>query len=357
MSDADVLDLVRQDLRDLQAYQAATPDFDRLRLHANESPWDEPLELHVGSINRYPPVRAIDLEARLAEVYGVKGEQLLVTRGSDDGIDLLVRTFCAAGRDAVLTTPPTFGMYAVAARVQNAQCVEVPLQANLHWALDGQGIIAAVDASPVRLVFLCSPNNPTGNALDREAVLDLCRALQGRAAVVVDQAYGEFASAPSFAGDLDEHPNLIVLRTLSKAHGMAGVRCGAVLAHPTLIELLSALAPPYSTPSPVISAVMARLTDQALARTAERLEVLAQQRERLRGVLEELPYVRHVWPSEANFLLVQVDDATRRVAACHANGVLLRSFGDKPGLAETVRISVGTPAQVDRLVAVLRAIV
>ncbi len=356
MSSADVLDIVREDLRDLKGYQAAAPDFERLRLHANESPWDESLEVQQGSINRYPPVRALELEARLAQVYGVREEQLLVTRGSDDGIDLLVRTFCAAGRDAVLITPPTFGMYAVAARLQNAACVEVPLDAEQGWSLDEQAILAAVEANSIRLLFLCSPNNPTGNAIPRETVLRLCQAVAGRAAVVVDQAYGEFAVEAGLASDLHAHTNLIILRTLSKAHGLAGVRCGAVLGHPSLIALLATLAPPYSTPSPVISAVLAQLSDDALALTAQRLGVIAEQRERLRRALEALPCVRRVWPSEANFLLVQVEDAARLVADCHEHGVLLRSFRDKPGLGESVRISVGTPEQMDRLIAVLEAV-
>ncbi|MEO0421245.1 MAG: histidinol-phosphate transaminase [Pseudomonadota bacterium] len=356
MSDSPVLALVRDDLRTLEGYQAAAPDFERLRLHANESPWDDTLTIEQSAINRYPPVRALDLEARLAEVYGVRPEQLLVTRGSDDGIDLLVRTFCAAGQDAVLTTPPTFGMYAVAARLQNARCVEVPLRADQDWCMDETAIADAVDAHPVRLIFLCSPNNPTGNSLDRDAVLRLCRAVGRKAAVVVDQAYGEFTGGAGFAADLDAYPNLIVLRTLSKAHGLAGVRCGAVLADPALIALLAALAPPYATPSPVIGAVLDRLSEEALAQTAKRLQVIGEQRARLRKVLEMLPYVRNVWPSDANFLLVQVDDAARVVADCHEHGVLLRSFRDKPGLGEAIRISIGTPAQTDRLIAILESI-
>ncbi|MEM9386979.1 MAG: histidinol-phosphate transaminase [Pseudomonadota bacterium] len=356
MSKADVLELVRDDLRQLKGYQAAAPDFERLRLHANESPWDDTLEVDQRQINRYPPVRALDLEARLAEVYGVSSEQLLVTRGSDDGIDLLVRTFCAAGQDAVLVTPPTFGMYAVAARLQNAQCVEVPLRADQGWRVDESAILNAVDAHPVRLLFLCSPNNPTGSTLERDAVLRLCQALGRKAAVVVDQAYGEFTGEAGFAADLDTQPNLIVLRTLSKAHGLAGVRCGALLADPALISLLATLAPPYATPSPVIGAVLQRLSDEALAQTDRRLQVIAEQRARLRKVLDMLPYVHKVWPSEANFLLAQVDDAARLVADCYEQGVLLRSFRDKPGLGEAVRISVGTPAQTDRLIAILESI-
>jgi histidinol-phosphate aminotransferase len=350
-----VLDLVRPDLRDLQGYVAAEPDFERLRLHANESPWDTSVELPCEALNRYPPVRALALEQRLADVYGIEAERLLVTRGSDDGIDLLVRTFCRAGEDAVLTTPPTFGMYAVAARIQNALHVEVPLISGEDFRLDVQAVLAACEASPVRLVFLCSPNNPTGQRLAPESVREICTALAGRAVVVVDEAYAEFTGASSHAADLDRHDNLIVLRTLSKAHGLAGVRCGAVLAAPSLITLLCGIAPPYSTPSPVISAVLARLTDEALAQTAERMVTTAQLRSRLSASLTPLRWVRHVWPSDANFVLVDVDEPDALVAWCREHDVLIRRFPGKPGLDQAVRISIGTPEQVERLISLLEA--
>jgi histidinol-phosphate aminotransferase len=350
-----VLDLVRPDLRDLDAYAAAAPDFDRLRLHANESPWPTDLDLPCEGLNRYPPVRALDLEARLAEVYGVAPASLLVTRGSDDGIDLLVRAFCRAGEDAVLTTPPTFGMYAVAARLQNAGHVAVPLRADAGFAPDAQGILEACAGAPVRLVFLCSPNNPTGNRIAPSTVGEICAALAGRSVVVVDEAYAEFTGDTGHAADLARFENLVVLRTMSKAHGLAGVRCGAVLAAPALVEFLAAIAPPYSTPSPVIGAVLARLTPAALAETAQRMALTAQTRAWTAERLARLPAVRRVWPSDANFLLVEVDDASGLVAHCHARDLLIRHFPGKAGLENAVRISIGTPAQMERLVATVEA--
>lgn len=374
MRAGDVLQLVRPDLRDLgSGYVPAAPDFRRLRLHANESPWDDDDAgaggVEAGSaasaggavaragLNRYPPARASALEARLAEVYGIAADHLMVTRGSDDGIDLLVRAFCRAGQDAVLVSPPTFGMYAHAARVQNARCLAVPLLRETGWSLAAEAVLAAVRSNRnVRLVFLCSPNNPTGNVLDAQELLALSRALAGRAALAVDEAYVEFTGGRGLvdhAGTAGGHPNLIVVRTLSKAYGLAGVRCGALVADPALIGLLGRLAPPYSTPSPVIDAVMARLTPAALARMHEQLALIGEQRRRLAGRLERLPFVQRVWPSQANFLLVDVDDGERLVRACHEADVLIRRFADKPELGEAVRISVGTPAQVDRLLDVL----
>lgn len=377
----DVMALVREDLRELGGYVPAAPDFSRLRLHANENPWDEagataapadasPADRNAPhgdagatgaaaapGLNHYPPARATVLEARLAAVYDVPPERLLITRGSDDGIDLLVRAFCRAGRDAVLVTPPTFGMYAHAARVQNAACVCVPLRREAGWALAPDAVLAAIEAHPeVRLLFLCSPNNPTGNRLAPDRVLSLAATLAGRAAVVVDEAYVEFTGERGFvdyAGAAAGHANLIVLRTLSKAYGLAGARCGAVIADPALVGLLASLAPPYCTPSPVIRDVLAGLTPPALARRREQLDVLAAERTRLAQRLAALPFVRHVWPSDANFLLAEVDDAQAVVRACHDRGVLVRAFGDKPELGQAVRVTVGSPAQVDRLLAVL----
>jgi histidinol-phosphate aminotransferase len=351
-----VLDLLRPELRELRGYSAAAPDFDRCRLHANESPWDDDLSLECTAINRYPPVRAFELEQRLAHVYGTAPANLLVTRGSDDGIDLLVRSFCRAGLDAVLVTPPTFGMYSVAARVQHAGVVEVPLQRQRDFGLDAQAVIDACHDASIRLVFLCSPNNPTGTRLAPEAVHAVCAALAGRAVVVVDEAYAEFTRAASHISALEGFDNLIVLRTLSKAHALAGARCGAVVAHPGVIDVLGNVAQPYAMPSPIIAAAMQRLTPEALAQTDARITQLIALRESLASRLATLPWVRHVWPSDTNFLLVDVDDANGLVARLHQRNLLVRAFPDKPGLEHSVRISIGTPDQQKSLLNALECI-
>ncbi len=349
--------LMRPDLRGAQAYQAAEPDFSRLRLHANESPWQVgEADLSEGSmsgLNRYPPVRPLALEQQLAALYDVRREQLIATRGSDDGIDLLLRGFCRAGLDSIVVQPPCFTMYQSFARVQGARVIQVPLAAERDFALQPEEVAAAC-AEHTRLVFLCSPNNPTGTLQQPGQILQVCRQLRGRAMVVVDEAYIEFASNNSVTEQLDAHDNLIVLRTLSKAYGLAGARCGAVLAHPQVIQLLQTIAPPYAMPEPVIRIVCAGLAQHTPALQARRMAAVHTQRALLREALAALPHVQRIWPSEANFLLVDFSNPQQAVNQCREGNVLVRHFTHDPVLAQSVRITVGTEAQNAQLLRCLR---
>jgi histidinol-phosphate aminotransferase len=261
---------------------------------------------------------------------------LLPGRGSDESIDLLTRGFCRAGVDNVVICPPTFGMYSVAARIQGAAVREVPLVRDRGFALDTEGVLAACDAN-TRLVFLCSPNNPTGNAMDDGAVEKLLTALAGRALVVVDEAYVEFAGGESFLRWLPRFPNLVVLRTLSKAYGLAGARVG----------LLAKVIPPYSIPQLTIEAVLATLAPGQAAVQRERVAQVRAERDRLRAALAGKGSVKKIWPSVANFLLVDFADPEAALAAARAAKLLIRDMrAAAPG---SLRISVGTPDQNDRL--------
>ncbi|MBI3884423.1 MAG: aminotransferase class I/II-fold pyridoxal phosphate-dependent enzyme, partial [Opitutae bacterium] len=223
-------------------------------------------------------------------------------------------------------------------------------RAEYDFALDSAAVLAALTPD-VKLVFLCSPNNPTGQLLDRDAILSLVRALAGRAVVVVDEAYLEFADAPSLADALAAHPNLVVLRTLSKAHGLAGARVGATLAAPALISVLQKIIAPYPVPTPVAQAALAALTPAGLAATRASVAALVGERRRLAAALPALPCVRRVWPSDANFLLVEVADAARVMAAARAAGLVLRDRStDVP---HTVRLTLGTPAENNLVLEVL----
>jgi histidinol-phosphate/aromatic aminotransferase/cobyric acid decarboxylase-like protein len=207
-------DIARPEIRALRAYEHATWEPGLIRLHANELPWRASEDSSEAGLNRYPEPHPLALGAALAAFYGVAPATLLCARGSDEAIDLLIRAYCRAGQDAIVVCPPTFGMYSVAARVQGAAIIEVPLQREQGYACD----LAALQAQctpAVKLVFLCSPNNPTGNRLDTSAILALAHALQGRALLVVDEAYVEFADGPSLLGQLPGLPGLVVLRTLS----------------------------------------------------------------------------------------------------------------------------------------------
>jgi len=334
--------LARADLKEFVPYESAVPKADMVRLHANESQWRHDWDDTGRGLNRYPDPRGEALTARLAELYGVPPAEVLLTRGSDDGIDVLVRTLCEAGRDRVVVCPPTFGMYAVAARLQGAGIVEAPLSAERDFALDIDRIVAADRA---KIVFLCSPNNPTGNAIPGDEVAGLCRRLAGRALVVVDEAYGEFASTSSATGLRPGLDNLVVLRTLSKAYALAGARVGALIGDPELVRLLRGVLPPYPLPTLSVEAAEKLLAPAALDRARAETARTVRRREGLQQVLDGLPCIRKVWPSEGNFLLVRFRDAASAVSACRDGGVLVRDFSGRPGLAGCVRITVGDEAQ------------
>ena len=300
-----VLELARAEIRALVPYSSARMEAagGQLLLNANESAWapfgDAGLECH-----RYPDPQPAALVERLAALYGVRREQMLVGRGSDEAIDLLVRAFCRAGRDAVLVQPPTFGMYAVCARVQDAAVVEVPLSADFE--VDADAVLSAVTPA-VKLVFVCAPNNPTGAGVSLETIESLARGLAGRAVLVVDEAYVEFAEGGSAAALLDRYEHLDVLRTLSKAWALAGARIGCLLAHADVIALLRRILPPYPLPRPCVAAAMEALSPQGQAAARERIDVVRAERARMAEALRTLPGVRAVLPSQANFLAVRFD--------------------------------------------------
>jgi histidinol-phosphate aminotransferase len=342
-----ILDLARPEIVALKAYAHASwdPAFDRL--HANELPWRAETDRSLAGLNRYPEPHPHELAARLAGLYGVTPDKLLPGRGSDESIDLLVRGFCRAGVDNVIICPPTFGMYAVAARIQGAAVREVPLLRERGYALDTTAVLGACDAN-TRIVFLCSPNNPTGNALDPAAIDALLNALAGKALIVVDEAYIEFSRGTSLAGSLDGHPNLVVLRTLSKAYGLAGARVGSLIAAAPIVSLLAKVIPPYSIPQLTIEAVFATLTPPQIRIQRERIAQVLAERERIAAALRINPRVAKLWPSDANFLLADFHDAEAALAATRAEKLLIRDM--RSVSPRSLRISVGSPAQNDRLI-------
>jgi histidinol-phosphate aminotransferase len=347
-------ELARPDIRALRAYEHAAWEPGLTRLHANELPWRAAGDVSQEGLNRYPEPHPHALTAALADFYGVPAAQVLVGRGSDEAIDLLIRSYCRAGEDAMLICPPTFGMYAVAARIQGARVLEQPLRREAQWGLDAAALRSLALASrELRLLFLCSPNNPTGNRLDAGEILALARALEGRALLIIDEAYVEFAQAPSLIAHVADTPGLVVLRTLSKAHGLAGARCGVAIAQEEVIDLLRKVIQPYAVTQLTIEAVMAALTPEAQERTAQRIATLRAERTRLAAELGVTRGVRHVWPSEANFLLVEFDDAGVALERAHRARLLVRDLRGARVLGEALRISVGSPEQNDRLLASL----
>lgn len=347
-----ILARARPDILALDPYRHAAWEPTLTRMHANELPWRVEGDISQAGLNRYPEPQPPPLVEGLAALYGVRAEQLLVGRGSDEAIDLLMRVFCRAGQDNVIVCPPTFGMYGVAARIQGAAVRAVPLAAQSGFALDMQAILAAVDDN-TRLVFVCSPNNPTANAVAPALLEELAARLNPRALLVVDEAYIEFASVPSLCARLDAIPNLAVLRTLSKAHGLAGARCGALIAQADIIALARKVIPPYAITQMTVEAVAALLSPTALARMCAGVQQLLAERARLATALRAMPGIRHVWPSDANFLLVDCADADDVLRRVRGAGLIIRDVRQS-ALPCSLRISVGTPQQNDRLLESLR---
>ena len=351
------LDLLRPDLRGFAGYRSARGEAAHgdVWLNANECAWPNQADTG-GSANRYPEPQPPGLRAALAALYGCEPEQLLVGRGSDEAIDLLVRALCRPGVDAVLATPPVFGMYAVSARLQGAALLEVPLRdGEGGFELDAGAVVDTALQKNARVVFLCSPSNPTGGEVPLELIAGIAGRLEGRALLVVDEAYAEFGSQPSATTLVPRCPNLAVLRTLSKAHALAAARIGCVIAHADLIAALRACQAPYPVPAPCAELALAALSPRALAATVTRIGLVVAERERMRVALADVPGVQRVYPSQGNFLLLRFTNAGAALASLQAAGVVVRDQRSVKDLSDALRITIGTTAENDRVLAALGA--
>jgi histidinol-phosphate aminotransferase len=342
-----VLELARPELRTIRPYVPGAYEPGCIRLNANESPWRALGDTTERGLNVYPPPRPTVLQEKLAAYYGIERRQILVTRGSSEAIDVLIRGFCAAGRDKILVCPPTFDMYRLYAGIQNAGVVRVPLDAARDFALDVDGVLAALEPS-VKIVFICSPNNPTGQSMARGDLERLCRETAGRALVVIDEAYHEFAAHGDFLDLRQRYEHVVLLRTLSKFVSLAGVRCGLIVGAPELIEFAQVVLPPYTFPTPSIELVDQALSQDSLRVSEERVQVLKRERDRLSEALRDVPQVMQVYPSDANFILAKVRDGQAFRDTARRADILVRTFED-PLLANCVRITVGRPADNDLL--------
>ena len=343
-----VVSLARPEIATLKPYAHAAWRPLLTRLHANEAPWRPTGDATTAGLNRYPEPQPQALVERLGELYGVPTSNVLATHGSDEAIDLLSRIFLRAGSDSILQCTPTFGMYQVAARIQGAGVAEIALDRAKGWALDPERLLAAWQPT-IKLVYLCSPNNPTANLLDAAALEEICRALEGKAIVVIDEAYIEWSRSLSLSRWLDRFSTLAILRTLSKAHALAGARVGALLANPALVELAKRIIPPYSLAVPSVEAALRALDPPELAASYARLEALLAEREYLAAGLAASPLVDKVWPSDANFLLIDCRDADHFMRNTLAGGLIVRDLRAHPALPRSLRVSVGTRAQNDAL--------
>ncbi len=341
-------DLARPEIIELVPYSTG---FDEaalatgVLLYANENPYAPMTGAAPANINRYPAPQPRALIARMAEVYGVVPENIIAGRGADEAIDILVRTFCRPETDAIAVAPPTFGAYALAARLQGARIVEAPLDDAFRF--DADRFANAVEAAgDVKLAFICSPANPTGGLVDNEDILALCDRLS-RTIIVVDEAYIEFSDAASLAGAAPARENLVVLRTLSKAYSLAGARCGAAVAHADIIALLKKVIAVYPLPAPTIEAALRALSPVQAPIVRQNVARIIEERERVRERLAASPFVERIYPSAANFLFVKTcngDEAKRRL---DKYAIRVRWFDAiAPG---AVRITIGAPEENDLL--------
>lgn len=341
-----IAELARPEIRSLKPYAAAVQVDDTIRLNANEAPWTSRSDRFRRPLNRYPEIRPARLRAALADRYGCAEQQLLVTRGTSEGIDLLLRVFCRAGQDSILTTAPTFSMYQHYADVQDARVIEVVASGDNDFAIDIDELLGRCDTS-TKIIFICSPNNPTGTTIPRQDLLRLLVERGDQSAIVVDEAYIEFADERSVVELLAQYENLIVLRTLSKALAFAGARCGSVIGPATTIGMLDAVQAPYALATPVVECVENALQAENLDEADRWARQIAAERERLMHALGTHPIVRKIWPSSANFFLLEVDAIGALLQQSNRDRILLRYFGG--ALDNCVRITVGSPEENDRL--------
>lgn len=336
--------LMRPDLRDLAAYSSARSEaggfVPSIGIDANEFPWPP-----FGSVsnlclpNRYPEPQPEALLQRLAAVWNISSDHILLGRGSDEGIDVLLRLFCRAGEDHIMICPPTYGMYKVAASIQGAGVVKVPL--NTDWQLDVPTILKTCTAK-TKLIFIPTPNAPIGHVIKADDLRTLCKERAEQSLIIADEAYVEFMDNPrGMLDDLKNYPNLVILRTLSKAHALAGERVGTVIASPAIISALRKVLAPYPLTQSSIRAALDTLSPNGLIQNAERRKVLVSERERLAKLLPQSSLVTNVFPSVANFLLVQTTDSKAFMQKLKTFGILPRDrHSDIPN---TVRVSIGTP--------------
>lgn len=339
--------LLRPHLLTLTPYSSARDEYsgtDGIFLDANENPIGSTTSV---AVNRYPDPYQAAVKANLAPIKGVRPAQIFLGNGSDEAIDLLVRAFCEPATDEhILLTPPTYGMYEVSAHVNNVGVVKVPLTPD--FALDAGAVLAAVTPH-TKLIWLCSPNNPSGNLLDRTAMLRVVESVT--CLVVVDEAYIDFAPETTLLPELDAHPNLVVIQTFSKAWGLAGLRVGMAFGSEELIRVLNKIKPPYN-----LNALTQQHLLDALSRVAEKDEMVRQiqtNREALRQHLAELPIVERIFASDSNQLLVRFTDSKAVFSYLLDQKVIVRDRSKVLLCDNCLRISVGTAAEDARLLALL----
>ncbi|SFU05548.1 histidinol phosphate aminotransferase apoenzyme [Kosakonia arachidis] len=346
-------ELARKNVRELTPYQSARRLGGKgdVWLNANEFPTAVQYELTQQTLNRYPECQPKAVIENYAQYAGVKSEQVLVSRGADEGIELLIRAFCEPGQDAVLFCPPTYGMYSVSAETLGVEYRTV--QALADWQLDLPAIADKLDG--VKVVYVCSPNNPTGQIIKPQDMRALLEMTRGKALVVADEAYIEFCPQATLVGWLAEYPHLVVLRTLSKAFALAGLRCGFTLANEEVIALLLKVIAPYPLSTPVADIAAQALSPLGIVAMRERVAQILAERQYLVSALKDIPCVEQVFDSETNYILVRLTASSTVFKSLWDQGIILRDQNKQPSLSGCLRITIGTRAESQRVIDALRA--
>lgn len=345
--DFDINYLLRENIKKLVPYSSARDEFKgeaSIYLDANENAFGSPLPI---AYNRYPDPMQWKLKQRIAEIKGVPAEHIFIGNGSDEVIDIMYRAFCNPGVDNAVICPPTYGMYEVSAHINDVPLKRVPLTPGFQ--LDMEGLQEAVDEH-TKLIFVCSPNNPTGNAIHRGDIEVLLNNFGG--IVVIDEAYINFSRHRSFIQELTEYPNLVVMQTLSKAWGLAALRVGMAFTSTVIVEVMNKIKPPYN-----ISQASQELALEALQRVDEVnawIRETVNQRNALSQSLASLPVVQHVYPSDANFLLVKTTDPRGIYGQLVEKGIIVRDRSRVELCEGCLRITVGTPEENLELMAALQ---
>jgi histidinol-phosphate aminotransferase len=344
----DINTLVRDNVKAMKPYSSARDEFEdfdtanMIFLDANENPYEN-------GVNRYPDPQQASVKSVLAQQNGVGKNQILLGNGSDEVLDLLFRAFCEPKIDNVITLPPTYGMYGVLANLNAVENREVLLSNDFQPKLDA--IMKVVDSNS-KMIFLCSPNNPTGNSFSTESVQYLLDNFDGL--VVIDEAYIDFSDKASWIQKINEYPNLIITQTLSKAYGLAGIRLGICYASAEIIAVLNKIKPPYNVNELTQQRALERLSNPT--QIENEINSIVAQREQLLKVLNEVNFVSKIYPTEANFFLIKVDNANQRYDELIAKGIVIRNRTTQPLCENTLRLTIGTEEENKRLMEALQSL-
>ncbi|MEQ3690525.1 MAG: histidinol-phosphate transaminase [Flavobacterium sp.] len=341
----DITTIVRENVKKMKPYSSARDEFENFTqemvyLDANENPFSN-------GFNRYPDPQQKDLKAEIAAIKDVYTENILLGNGSDEVLDLVFRAFCEPNKDNVITLPPTYGMYDVLANINAIENREVLL--NNDFQPNVEAILDTVDKN-TKIIFLCSPNNPTGNSFSDESVLKLLKSFNGL--VIIDEAYIDFSKNKSWLGELNVFPNLIIIQTLSKAFAMAGLRVGILYASKDILNVLNKIKPPYNMNISSQENAIRKLLQGTLK---PQLKKILLERKKLKNALLNYSFIEKIYPTDANFILIKVDDANKRYQQFLDNGIVVRNRSNQPLCENCLRITVGTKEENLNLIETLKS--